>query len=165
MKKFIILLLILLGNIFISNAVVFSSYEDVDRFDDPVRTKNVKTLINVTDSTIVIETKGSKIQVLYRLDYYLPAENTIIFTGDSENIVNLLKDVYGYQVDVVCMDHYAYEMMIKNRASEVDISKHLFIFTDRTITYRSGSYKDTVCWVLNPQDFSRRIYNTYTRLL
>lgn len=55
--------------------------------------KQVKTLVTKTDSTIIVETKGQK-PIEYRyVDSFFWAEHY----GRQDSIVNLTKDVYGYE--------------------------------------------------------------------
>lgn len=75
------------------NKWLYSQVKKLDKFDDVVWQKQVKTLVTKTDSTIIVETKGQK-PVEYRyVDSFIWAEHY----GRQDSIINLTKDVYGYE--------------------------------------------------------------------
>lgn len=93
MKRFLILILgLVLGVQAFGQNGVYSEVLYLDKFDDVAKDENIKTLVEKTDSTFIIETKGGKQDVYYILNL-LPAG----CYGDKDNIVNLTGNVYGYQ--------------------------------------------------------------------
>lgn len=79
----------------------------LDKFDDVVWKKQIKTLILKTDTTFIIETKGQKpVEYWYLDQIYWSARN-----GSQDSIVNITNDVYGYEVQ-----YYAYTKEIKEEA-------------------------------------------------
>lgn len=90
MKKILVLILGLIP--FFGYGQIYSSTRYLDKYDDLVSEKNEKTLIEKTDSTFIIDTKGKTPKVYFILNYakYNSA-------GDKDNIVNLINDIYGYQ--------------------------------------------------------------------
>lgn len=91
MKKFLSILTLCLITL-ISNAQIYTSIKYLDKFDDIVKEQNVKTIVEKTDSTFVVETKD-KNPVTYYILNVLEAN----CAGDKNNIVNLVANVYGYQ--------------------------------------------------------------------
>lgn len=92
MKKVLIFILCLILSIQSFGQVVYNGISYLDRFNDAIKVESVKTIIEKTDSTFVIETKG-KAPVTYYILNVLDAG----CDGDKDNIVNLVGDVYGYQ--------------------------------------------------------------------
>ena len=90
MKKVLVLILGLIP--FFGYGQIYSSTMYFDKYDDLVSEKNEKTLIEKTDSTFIIDTKGKTPKVYYIINY---AEYNS--AGDKDNIVNLTANVYGYQ--------------------------------------------------------------------
>lgn len=92
MKKFFIILILSFIPFFL-NAQIYTSIKYLDKFDDEIKIeKNIKTIVEKTDSTFIVETKGKTPKVYFILNYakYNSA-------GDKDNIVNLINDIYGYQ--------------------------------------------------------------------
>lgn len=104
MKKFLFTLLFGLVGL-ISNAQIYNTIKYYDKFDDCIKTEKVKTLINcnvaeneykIADGAITIETKGKKLKTYYPL---------VVFRyGNKEEVCNLVNDIYGYQIDYVCIE-------------------------------------------------------------
>lgn len=88
MKKVLVLILGLIP--FFGYGQIYSSTIYLDKYDDLVSEKNEKTLIEKTDSTFIIDTKGKTPKV-----YFILAKYDSV--GDKDNIVNLIDDIYGYQ--------------------------------------------------------------------
>ncbi len=65
----------------------------LDKFDDVVWKKQIKTLILKTDTTFIIETKGQKPVEYKYIDKWEWAEHL----GSEDSLINIAKDVYGYE--------------------------------------------------------------------
>ena len=74
---------------------VFSVKMIYDRFDDVISSEEIKTLVTITDSTVIIEEKEKEIKRYLRFD-------EVFTTGNKDNIVNLVADVYGYEYTFLC---------------------------------------------------------------
>ena len=74
--------------------MIYSQIEIMDEFDDLIKVKNTKTLFEVTDDSIIVKTKGKGSRCFYidRVEYQ----------GGPSNIVNLIKNVYGYDAVYYC---------------------------------------------------------------
>lgn len=163
---------------------VFDKFEHLDRFDDVITSKQVKTLITKTDSTFVVETKGQKPVVYGYVDNPLMATHL----GRRDSLVNLVADVYGYEDE-----YFAVTEEISNKViaeTQQDLEKLPDSFVDSlavdgninvlvglrllrkvkempTITVRTISryehrfeYKTDLIWIKFP-DGSRYIYSKY----
>lgn len=89
MKRFLTILILSFITLF-ANAQVYTSIKYLDKFDDEVKVENIKTIVEKTDSTFIVETKGKDPVTYYIL-------NVLEYTGNKDNIVNLVANVYGYQ--------------------------------------------------------------------
>lgn len=74
------------------NAQIYNHKEVLDKFDDVIVDKSIKTLVQKTDSSFIIEEKGSK-----PIEYIILNFAEYNSMGDKDNIVNLVGNVYGYQ--------------------------------------------------------------------
>ena len=74
---------------------VFSVKMIYDKFDDVISSEEIKTLVTITDSTVIIEEKEKEIKRYLRFD-------EVFTTGNKDNIVNLVADVYGYEYTFLC---------------------------------------------------------------
>lgn len=92
MKKALLILSMLVISIMANAQGVYTSVTKMDKFDDVVWKKQVKTLISITDSTIVIETKGQK------AEEYCFFEEFTTQVGSREKPANIVSDVYGYEI-------------------------------------------------------------------
>lgn len=92
MKKLIAVTLVLMCALTASAQGIYTSVHKYDKFDDVVWEKEIKTLITKTDSTIIIETKGTK-----PVEYYILGGEPFYVFGRRDSIVNLVSDVYGYE--------------------------------------------------------------------
>ena len=72
---------------------VFSHITKLDKFDDTVWTRDSKTIITRTDSTIVIETKGKEPEVYWYVDYPLVSDHS----GSKDKLENLVDDIWGFE--------------------------------------------------------------------
>ena len=91
MKRFFILFL--MGIALSSTAQICTHMRVLDKFDAVITDRDQKTIIEKTDSTFIIEEKG-KDPVMYVIEN-LVLQNSM---GDKDNIVNLVENVYGYQI-------------------------------------------------------------------
>lgn len=92
MKKLIAVTLVLMCALTASAQGIYTSVHKYDKFDDVVWEKEIKTLVTKTDSTIIIETKGTK-----PVEYYIFGGKPCFVLGRRDSIVNLVSDVYGYE--------------------------------------------------------------------
>lgn len=93
MKKLIAVTLVLMCALTASAQGIYTSIEKYDKFDDVIWKKNIKTIISKSYSTIVVETKGQKPTEYEYINEPLFATQT----GSRDDLVNLVKDVYGYE--------------------------------------------------------------------
>ena len=89
MKKFLILILAALLTV-AANAQIFTHKVIKDKFDDVVSGCEIKTLVEINDTTFIIEEKGSD-PVTYKVLFEFDSK------GSKDNIVQLVGNVYGYQ--------------------------------------------------------------------
>lgn len=72
---------------------IFSHITKLDKFDDVVWEKNLKTIITFNDSIITIETKGQDPEC-----YFYKDNGALSFhSGTQESLVNLVDDIWGYE--------------------------------------------------------------------
>jgi hypothetical protein len=182
MKKVLTTLFFLHLLALVTNAQIYTSVAYYDKFDDVIKKEQRKTLIEKTDSTIIIEEKGKKPVV-----YYIVNEVEELMNGSKNNIVNLIDNVYGYQegwclVRYDLIDQYfdtyskVYVECIKDRLEDVlkddsiddskddskikeklSILRHYWIFaTHRTITTQyTGSFIADVFWLEDEENEDR----------
>lgn len=168
MKKFFLTLLFgLIG--FTCNAQIYTKIEYFDKFDDALKIERRKTLITKTDSTFVIEEKGKQ-PVVYHIIYVIDSQ------GSKDNIVNLIDDVYGYEITWSLVRNDLYEKFLEakhnyflNRSKEnfKKLSQFSIFAVHRTITTQyTGRYETEYFWLQNGlnddklgKDVSRIIYS------
>lgn len=89
MKRVFNIFALRLSMVLKADAQIYKYKEVLDKFDDTLLIKELKTLVTQTDSTFIIEEKGS-----------VPTEYVILTSGplygSANNIVNLVDDIYGY---------------------------------------------------------------------
>ena len=90
MKKLFFLIFALIS--LSANAQIFNHKTVMDKFDDAILDKNIKTLIERNDTAFIIEEKG--LQPVTYIIQNLMTENSV---GSKDEIVNLVNNVYGYQ--------------------------------------------------------------------
>lgn len=92
MKRVFIIFALLLSMVLKADAQIYAHKRVMDKFDDILLIKEIKTRIVQTDSTFIIEEKGN-----------VPTEYVILepcypnSMGSASNVVNLIGNVYGYQ--------------------------------------------------------------------
>ena len=116
MKKLLFLMLILSASLSASAQGIYTSIVKYDKFDDVEWKKNKKTLITQTDTTFIIETKGSE-PVIY---YYNNAPLFATHVGHRDSLANLVADVWGYEsmyyaIPKETIDKYVSELRENNQ--------------------------------------------------
>lgn len=93
MKKFLIIILsLLLECQLFGQSRIYSKIKYLDKFDDEVKIENIKTIVERTDSTFVVETKGKE-----PIEYVCVMNNIFNSAGSDDETINLFDNVYGYQ--------------------------------------------------------------------
>lgn len=164
MKKTLLLLILLCCEL-CSYGQIFTLKRVVDKFDDVLSEKTIKTLITHTDSgTIIIEEKG-----LTPKEYYIIAPDEDNTVGDENNPEQLTGNVYGYQRRWLCCKYSEKTEFIstfmKYRPEGDDsklnalMDRYIYSIVDRTITWgTTTSKKGHVFWVETPNCSKRDIY-------
>lgn len=137
MKKILFTLLISIVTL-TGNAQIYSIIEHLDKFDDVIKTENVKTRITIheLDSTewfgvsdlsiIEIETKGKE-----PVKYFSIGKTSF---GDEENIKEITDGVYGYQIHYFCLN-------TKTIGNNIDsIISHTYYEIDSIIEEKTNIY-------------------------
>ena len=75
-----------------SNAQIYTTVKYLDKFDDVVKEQTIKTIIEKTDTTFIIETKGKE-----PVEYVIVVNNILNSVGSEDETVNLFDNIYGYQ--------------------------------------------------------------------
>ena len=107
MKKILIVLMLCLVNIMSFGQDIFTKKIVYDKWYDVIFNKDVKTIMTVTDSTFVFETKGEKPIIYIKLAYFI---GDLVYSGDSidtlstvshlgteDKPIELSPNNYGYQ--------------------------------------------------------------------
>ena len=150
MKKLIAVTIVLMCALTASAQCIYTSIDKYDKFDDVVWTKQIKTIISKSYSTIVVETKGQK-----PTEYeYLNEPLFVTQTGSREKLVNLVNDIYGYESSYCLFPKGTIEKTYETIKSEIPDSlateemidakvklKLMVLMDDMpTITFRTVSY-------------------------
>ena len=177
MKKILTLTLLLMLSMAAQSQGIYTKVTKYDKFDDVEWEKNIKTLISKSDSTIVIETKGSKPEEYRYKDIFPLAEHD----GNRDNLVNIVADVWGYESQYIVFSEKNIEEFKKdyeeNLGAEADslsedalkMALGLMVIKQiknlPTITFRTISrydftfeYKTDMVWI-KFKDGSRIIYS------
>ncbi len=93
MKKLLSLLLVMMCALGMNAQGIYTKVTKYDKFDDVVWKRQIKTLITQTDTTFVVETKGSKPETYYYTDNFLMADHI----GRRDSLANLVADLWGYE--------------------------------------------------------------------
>ena len=93
MKKLIFSICFVLTSIVVNAQGIYTKVTKYDKFDDVEWEKTIKTLITKTDTTFVIETKGSKPKT-YR---YIDSPFFSAHEGSRDSLSNIVSDVWGYE--------------------------------------------------------------------
>lgn len=174
MKKILFILLISIVTL-TGNAQIYSTIKHLDKFDDVVKTENVKTRITIheLDSTewfgipnlsiIEIETKGKepvKYFSIYKTSF-----------GNEDDIEEITDGVYGHQTyyfcvrlkQIITLKKYTEFLNLKIHFLNVlldkeELNEGEFIMVDRTVTTQySKTFLNRLFWVKYNDD-SRTIY-------
>lgn len=137
---------------------IYTAVEELDKFDDEVSKRTVKTRIVLTEDTITIETKGST-----PVEYLCLADP--IKTGSKQSPKELIDGIWGYEVTYVCVLKKDFGALIKeavNREDGADMALlkkyNAVLITFRTITTQySHEFLDKLAWV-KYFDGSRIVY-------
>ena len=97
MKKILVFILGLFVWVF-SYGQIYTSVKYLDKFDDVVKEQTIKTIVEKTDSTFIVETKGKE-----PVEYCIVMNNIFNSVGSEDETVNLFDNVYGYQESWVVM--------------------------------------------------------------
>lgn len=167
MRKITFLLLVLFA--FSANAQIFNHKRVLDKFDDDVLSKRVKTLITKDDTSFTIEEKGGKPETYIVINFanYNSA-------GSKDSIVNLINNVYGYQ-ECWCVvkkkDYVEYSKTYLSAVYELDeskrhtmienmVKKYCYYITHRVVTTQyTGVFMSEYVWVQKDSEGGRTIYS------
>ena len=162
------------------NAQIFTTKEQYDKFDDVIKSENIKTLISkrqIDDDWLkfTIETKNAEIK-----EYlcYMPSIMSVSY-GSEEDVIELTDGVYGYQNDYVCCeikDTADYKLNILCAFHAIDslfqkesstnkcsylrqiIQDKYFVLTERVVTTQyAHTFLNRYFWIRKNDD-SRIIY-------
>lgn len=137
MKKILIALMLCLVNIMSFGQDVFTKKIVYDKWDDVILNKDVKTIMTVTDSTFIFETKGEKPITYIKLAYFtgdnIGTIPTVFHLGTEDKPIELLPNVYGYEVDYFAVE----ENDFRQNGDEA----HLMCITIRVVTDEYGFIK------------------------
>ena len=165
MKKFLILILTTL--VFaVADAQIFTYKMILNKFDDTVLKREIKTLITKNDTAIIIEEKGKE-PVTFKI------LNELEFKGSKDNIVHLVNNVYGYEecwcviLEKDVKDYFLNYFAILNEADVSKrhnlisklIEKYCKYITHRVVTDKYGlQFHSEHYWIQNRND-ERIIYS------
>lgn len=168
MKKIIFIFALFVSTALGANAQIYTHKRVLDKFDDTLLDKDIKTLVEKTDSTFIIEEKGSAPVVYTILNF--AAYNSM---GDKDNIVNLVDDIYGYQ-ECWCVvpekdaenyynDYFAC-FLEKDESKRNDmlrklVYKYSYYIVHRVITTQYAHvYKAEYFWIQKGEKNGRTVY-------
>lgn len=122
MKRVFIIFTLLLSIALKADSQIYTSKCVMDKFDDVLLAKELKTIITQTDSTFIIEEKGNT-----------PTEYIILTScvsfGSANNIVNLVDNIYGYDEGWI--------IALKKDITKKYIAVHRVVTTQYTHTYEN----------------------------
>lgn len=179
MKKILFVLLATFS--IVCNAQIYNTIEHYDKFDDCIKTGNIKALISkrrIDDDWLkfTIETKNAEIK-----EYlcYMPSIMSVSY-GNEEDVIELTDGVYGYQNDYVCCeinDSADYKFYILCAFHVIDslyqkesstnkcsylrqiIQDKYFVLTERVVTTQyAHTFLNRYFWI-RKNDGSRIIYS------
>lgn len=167
MKKltlFITLILITIN----TNAQVYSKCITYDKFDDVITESNSKTLVTITDTTVVFETKGYN-PVTYRI---IARSNK----GTNSDIQNLINDIYGYEEYYHVVNDHDWNTVKRIETTALligdqeyylkEMGKYVLTIVNRTITTRyTGTWISSIIMITDPsgngsigKNISKQVY-------
>ena len=166
MKKFLILITLVSV---VANAQIFTHKEILDKFDDVVSQRDIKTIIEKNDTAFVFEEKGKK-PTVYLIKNYAEFNSM----GSKDNIVNLVGNVYGYQecwFVILEKDKPQYEQAYMSAIMENDKNKRMSIIekmindygyyiVHRVVTTQyTHQFLSEYYWVQKGENNERTIYS------
>lgn len=93
MKKIISMMILFIGCIVCGYGQIFTTTFTVDKFNDVISERRVKTLVSYTDSSVVVEEKGKTAE-----EYIIMCEVSEECVGSKDNVIELVDGVYGFQM-------------------------------------------------------------------
>lgn len=143
MRKIVLMMVAFIGCAICSYGQIFNKVKVLDKFDDVVSERTVKTLVAYTDSTIAVEEKGKQ-----------PEEYTIICKdidrclGSRDDVTEVADGVYGFQ-----MAYFAF------KESDKDEEKCVYSIVDRCVSKYQFVYRFSAetFWIQNTKGY-RTIY-------
>ena len=172
MKKILLLLLLIVPFVAHAQSYILTNKTVVDKFDDIISNREQKTIVTKTDSTFVIEEKGSH-PVRYMIVSLLPDHSM----GDKENVVNLVDNVYGYQECWAVIlesefENYLKEYNIYINETDKDkqlkytdylVNKFFYFITRRVVTTQYTHHiLGQLIWIQKGESNGRTIYSKTT---
>lgn len=139
MKRVFIIFTLLLSITLKVDAQIYTHKRVMDKFDDVLLAKDLKTRIVQTDSMFIIEEKGNVPTEYIILESCYP--NSM---GSASNIVNLINNVYGYQESWFI-------------ASKKDITK-IYLAVHRVVTTQYGSIIENEYFWFQDSNDKRIVY-------
>lgn len=121
MKKIAIVVLMMITVLSVHAQGLYTNVIQYDKFDDLISERSVKTLIEIdsNNNTITFETKGSE-PVVY---YYIGKPSYI---GSKEEPENLVKNIYGYEVNYIAVPEDNFEACMAEAAASSDLNDDEF---------------------------------------
>ena len=145
MKKILLLLLLIVPFVANAQSYILTKKIVMDKFNDILLDRDQKSIVTKTDSTFVIEEKGSH-PVRYMIVSLLPDHSM----GDKENVVNLVDNVYGYQECWAVILESEFENYLKeyniyiNEADKDKLQKNIdYLFKDGNAIF-TAIYTDKI---------------------
>lgn len=128
-----------------ADSQIYSRINYLDKFDDVVKTENVKTLIEEVDSTFIIEIKGRT-----PITYYVLGVAEFDCIGDSKvnNHERLIDNVFGYQKAYCVSNVPLQEWAVLNEEQK---NKHTFGLIHRVVSKYDFEfvYEGEYFWLLD----------------
>lgn len=143
MRKIVLMMVMFIGCAICSYGQIFNKVKVLDKFDDVVSERTVKTLVTYTDSTIVVEEKGKQPE-----EYTIICKDIYRCLGSRDDVVEVADGVYGFQ-----MAYFTF------KESDKDEEKCAYHIVDRYVSSSSFTYKFSaeIFWIQNTKGY-RTIY-------
>lgn len=154
MKKILIVLMLCLVNIMSFGQDIFTKKIVYDKWYDVIFNKDVKTIMTVTDSTFVFETKGEKPITYIKLVYFtgdsIGTLPTVFHLGTEDKPIELSPNVYGYEVNYIVFEENDFR---QNGGKAL-----LLCFTLRVVTDKYGLIKTDYIILISKSRQERTVY-------
>lgn len=152
----------------LANAQIYSRKQVIDKFDDVISEKTMKTLVSIDGISITIEEKGNTPQV-----YKFVPGTEVVKNGSKDEIVNLVDDVYGYEESwAVIPDEQLVECFMKRtecmleedsqkreEALQKVMREYVCYITHRVVVNKyTEEYRSEILWIRNNKDGGRTLY-------